>query len=137
MERGRVLRVAIRTPSETVFDENVSSLLVPTETGQVGLRPRCEATVLNVEAGLVLLRQGERERYAGTAGGILRVDGEKATLLTPMVVCGDEMHRVVADLERLLSEPSEEMEVRRSLGHLEQRILSEVRESDEASGRLS
>ncbi len=52
----QTLHVTIRTPSETVVDQDVASLRVPTQTGQVGLRPRGEPSVLAVEAGLIVLR---------------------------------------------------------------------------------
>ncbi len=128
------LHVTIRTPSETVVDQDVASLRVPTQSGQVGLRPRGEPTVLAVEAGLIVLRLNGGTRYAGTAGGLLHTNGESASLLTPLAVVGDDVESVSRQLDALLSAPSEEMEVRRTLGRLETRILQELRQGDEADG---
>ncbi|MEX2187011.1 MAG: hypothetical protein WD875_09470 [Pirellulales bacterium] len=129
-----MLHAIIRTPSATVVDQDVAALRVPTQTGQVGLRPRGEPTVLAVEAGLIVLRLNGGNRYAGTAGGLLHTSGDSASLLTPLAVVGDDMESVSRQLDALLSAPSEEMEARRTLGRLETRILRELRQGEEPSG---
>jgi len=125
------LRVVIRTPKEVTLDLEVSSIRVPTQTGQVGLRPRSESTILAVEAGLIVIRQRDRFRYAGTAGGLLRSDGVLANLLTPLAVTGDDPDAVVAELDRILAIPSEESEIRKALAQIELRIREELRSGDE------
>ncbi len=128
------LQFVIRTPAATVVDLNVSSLRVPTRSGQVGLRPHGEPTVLAVEAGLILLRLERTYRYAGTAGGLLHASRFAASLLTPLAVVGDGLESVSRQLDRLLSESIEEMQVRRLLGRLETRIVREL-QGEEATGR--
>ena len=100
---------------------------MPTQTGQVGLRPRSESTILAIEAGLILMRERDHFQYAGTAGGLLRCDGLLATLLTPLAVTGDDPDAVVAELDRILAIPSEESEIRKALARIELRIREEVR----------
>jgi F0F1-type ATP synthase epsilon subunit len=131
MSRRQALHVVIRTPREVVLEHNVASLRVPTQTGQVGLRPRCEPAVLAIEPGLILLRRNGDFRYAGTAGGLLRCTGEEANLLTPLAVIGDVLEQVQAELEQALSEPSEEMEVRSALTRLETNILQELHRGEQ------
>jgi F0F1-type ATP synthase epsilon subunit len=128
------LKVLIRSPSETVVDQDVWSLRVPTQTGQVGLRPRAEPTVLAVEAGLIVLRTASGTRYAGTAGGLLHTNGKSATLLTPLAVAGEDVETVSRRLDELLSAPSDEMELRRTLGRLETRILRELQQGEGRHG---
>jgi F0F1-type ATP synthase epsilon subunit len=125
------LRFVIRTPKEPVLDLAVTSVRVPTQTGQVGLRPRIEPTILAVEAGLIVIRVGPSFRYAGTAGGLLRCDGATANLLTPLAVTGNEPDAVVAELDRVLAIPSEEAEIRKALAQIEMRIREELRSTDE------
>ena len=122
-----LLRVVIRTPRVTVVEQEVAALRVPTQTGQVGLRPRGEPNVLAIEAGLIVLRLANGMQYAGTAGGLLHTNGESASLLTPLAVVGDDLESVSRELEALLNAPSEEMDVRRTLGQLETRIMQELR----------
>ncbi len=127
------LPFVIRTPREIILESDILSLRVPTHTGQVGLRPRSEPTVMPVEAGLIVMRLPRGIMYAGTAGGLLHIDGVAASLLTPLAVVGDDIESVSRDLEAMLSAPSEEMEVRRSLGRLETRILQELKHDDPTS----
>lgn len=122
----------VRTPSETVFEGDALSLRVPTETGQVGLRARAEATVLAVESGLVVIKTRTGLKYAGTAGGLLHCDGKKASLLTPLAVVKDDIDSVSSELDRMLGTPSQEMEIRQALGRLEQKILHELRHEDDS-----
>jgi len=123
----RSLHFVIRTPREVVLALDVSSVRIPTRTGQVGLRPRIESTILAIEAGLVVIRTGDNFQYAGTAGGLLECDGAQANLLTPVAVIGSEPDAVVAELERILAIPSEEAEIRKSLAQIEMRIREELR----------
>jgi F0F1-type ATP synthase epsilon subunit len=126
MARDAALRLRIRTPHADVLDRAVDSVRVPTETGQVGLRARREAVVLVVEPGLLVVRAGASVSFAATAGGMLRVDGDGAELLTPFAVVGSAADAVVADLERQRAAPDSELAARRRLGELEERIMHEV-----------
>jgi F0F1-type ATP synthase epsilon subunit len=121
------LRLVVRTPERGIFDEAVSSLRLPTDTGQVGLRPRAEATVLVVEPGLVLATAGGELRFLATAGGLLRCDGSSATLLTPVAVVGDSEESVAQALDQVLREAHAELELRAVLQRLETGILLELR----------
>lgn len=127
------LRLALRSPNEAILDEEFDSIRVPTQSGQVGLRSHVEPTVLTVEAGLIVLRGQSGTRYAGTAGGLLRTDGNVVTVLTPLAVVGDDVASVSQQLEQMMRSPSEEMEVRRTLGRLENRILQELQHSESSS----
>ena len=124
-----VLHFVIRTPREIVLESDVVSVRVPTESGQAGLRPRCEANVLAVEPGLVVIRLNERSRFAGTAGGLMHCDGKSASLLTPIAVVGDELDAVLEELDRTLSSSSAEQDVRMMLKRLEKNILEELQRS--------
>jgi F0F1-type ATP synthase epsilon subunit len=121
------LRLVVRTPERGIFDEAVTSLRLPTDTGQVGLRPRAEATVLVVEPGLVLARAGGALRFLATAGGLLRCDGSSATLLTPVAVVGDSEQSVAQALDQVLRTAHAELELRAVLQRLETGILLELR----------
>ena len=127
----RKLHVTIRTPHETVVDQDASAVRIPTHTGQVGLRPRGEPSVLAVEPGLIVLRIDGHRQYVGTAGGLLHANGKSASLLTPLAVTGESLEAVSQRLEQRLSAPNEELEVRRMLGRLEKRIVQEARQSDD------
>jgi len=130
------LHVTVRTPHAVVYEADVASLRVPTESGQVGIRPRTEATLLAVEVGLVLVHTSAGTQFVGTAGGLLSCDGVSATLLTPLAVVGDTEQTILDELEHALQEPSEEMQARTTLGKIEGEILHEMRwEQQDRLGR--
>jgi len=129
------LRLVVRTPQGGVFDQRVTSLRVPSDTGQVGLRPRTEAAALVVEPGLVLAAGSDGLRFVATAGGLLRCDGEEAVLLTPLAVVGESAEAVRAELEEALGTPRSDLELRAVLQSLETGILQELRRATPAAGR--
>ena len=129
------LHLKVRTPQGSVVDQRVRSLRVPSDTGQVGLRPRSEAAALVVEPGLALANTPSGPRYVATAGGLLRCDGEEAVLLTPLAIVGESAEAVGGELERVLGTPSPDLELRRVLQRLETGILQELRrKTSERSG---
>jgi F0F1-type ATP synthase epsilon subunit len=124
----------VRTPQGVVFDDRVASLRVPTDTGQVGLRPRSEAAALGVVPGLALAASRGGLRFLATAGGLLRCDGMEAILLTPLAVVGESAEAVRAELSQALETLSRDLELRAVLQRLETGILQEIRRGASAAG---
>lgn len=124
------LEVVVRTPREVVAELAARSLRVPSDTGQVGLRPRYEPTLLAVEPGLVLAWTTDGVRFLATAGGLLRCDGQRATLLTPLAVVGADAEDVRARLEEALASPRADLELRRAIERLETGILRQLRKGE-------
>lgn len=122
------LRIVVRTPHAIVVDEPVGSARVPSERGQVGLRPRQEPFVLVVEPGLCVLGGDGAPRFVATAGGLLECDRRSAVLYTPFAVVGMRDDEVLAGLDRALATPDSEIAARRRLGELEQHIVQELRQ---------
>lgn len=129
------LKVVVRTPHEVAAELDARSLRVPADTGQVGLRPRCEPTVVAVEPGLVLVRSVEGVAFVATAGGLLRCDGRRAILITPVAVVGSDAQEVRTRLEAALAAPRADLELRRAIGRLETGILRELRQGEGAGAR--
>jgi len=130
----KTLGLVVRTPQGAVVDERVTSLRVPSDTGQVGLRSRSEPAVLVVEPGLVLAATTGGLRFIATAGGLLRCDGEEAVLLTPLAVVGESAAAVGAKLEKVLGTPRADLELRAVLQRLETGMLQELRRATQAAG---
>ena len=129
------LKLVVRTPHEVAAELEARSLRVPSDTGQVGLRPRSEPSVLAVEPGLVLAWTDEGVRFVATAGGLLRCDGRRAILLTPVAVVGRDAQEVRARLREALAAPRADLELRRVIERLETGILRELRRGERTEGR--
>lgn len=127
------LHLVIRTPHAIVLDEHIRAARVPTESGQVGLRPREEPFALVVEPGLCIVRGDDGVRFAATAGGLLEGDRETATLYTPFAVAGNRGEQLLAALDRALATPDSELAARRRLGELEQHIVHELHQRPEVA----
>ena len=123
----RTLRLIVRTPRQTVAELDARSLRVPTDTGQVGVRPRSEPALLAVEPGLVLVRTIESTSFVATAGGLLRWAKGSAVLLTPLAVAGDAAESVRAQLDAEIAAPNADLQLRLAISHLEAGIVSELR----------
>jgi F0F1-type ATP synthase epsilon subunit len=117
----------IRTPREAAFDDTVRGVRMSAETGQFGIRPGAEPMMLEVNAGLIVIRQDGGTRFAATAGGLLESDRQRCVLYTPFAVLGEQDADVLAGLDQALSTQNGELEARRRLGELEQHILREIR----------
>ncbi|HVP30271.1 MAG TPA: hypothetical protein VMW35_14040 [Myxococcota bacterium] len=123
----RALLLVVRTPRETVAELALQSLRVASDTGQVGLRPGCEASVLAVEPGLALAATAEGVRFLATAGGVLRCDGRRALLLSPVAVVGDDPESVIRALGNALATAAADAALRRAIERLETGVLRELR----------
>lgn len=128
------LHLVVRTPHALIAELDVVSLRVPADTGEVGLRPRGEATVLALEPGLVLARTASGVHFLGTAGGLLRSDGRRAILLTPLAVLGNDGPGVLDALAAALATPDPELELRRMMDRLQTGILQELRRPTRRGG---
>jgi F0F1-type ATP synthase epsilon subunit len=128
------LHFCVRTPQGIAFEAGLRSLRVPTDTGQVGLRPRAERTALGVEPGLVLAGAPDGLRFVATAGGLLRCEGSEAVLLTPLAVSGESAPAVRAALEAALRGAQADLELRRVLQRLETGLLHELRRAAPGGG---
>lgn len=122
----RTLRLIVRTPREVVWDQQVASVRIPTETGQVGVHPRTEPFIAPVESGVVLVRTDSGDTLIGVMGGLLSVTRGMTTLLTPMAVIGTDAAALRTSLDAALASPDVELAARRTLARLEGRIVSEL-----------
>jgi F0F1-type ATP synthase epsilon subunit len=119
------LHLVVRTPRRVVLETAARSIRVLTQTGHVGLRPKMESILLTVEPGLALVYYGDRTLFVGTAGGLLKCDGTEAVLMTPLAVSAEDQEHVMNELQRQLSEPKVELEVRSTINNIQTSILTE------------
>jgi F0F1-type ATP synthase epsilon subunit len=123
----RKLHLVVRTPHSIVVEEDVLSLRVPTESGQVGIRPRGEPSVTPIEPGLAIARGEDHLLFLATAGGILRSEASVAVLLTPVAFVGSDPAEVLRASAAASAGPDPERELRQAIERLEAGMLRELR----------
>ena len=131
MPKSSTLRLTVRTPHQVILDEPVRSLRVLTETGQVGLRPAAEPTLLPFEPGLVHAKLASggapAEIYIGTSGGLLSCDGERVTMMTSIAIVGTDRAALEKQFDSIMGHSNAELEARNAFNKLEVHILNEIR----------
>ena len=97
--------LAVLTPSEAVFEGEISSVVLPTTDGSIGFLPGRERTIVEVVPGDLTFRTERGDYTLETDGGVAEMNDEGLTVL-----CGTAYYKEEAETRRLerQSELSEE-----------------------------
>ena len=80
------MQVSLVTPEEDVFEGNVDSIIVPAESGSLGILPGHVPIIAQLTVGIVKLGTEEGPRYFGIQRGYIEFLFNKANILTEKVV---------------------------------------------------
>ena len=80
------MQVSLVTPEESVFEGNVDSIIVPAESGSLGILPGHVPIIAQLTVGIVKLGTEEGPRYFGIQRGYIEFLFNKANILTEKVV---------------------------------------------------
>ena len=80
------MQVSLVTPEEIVFEGNVDSIIVPAESGALGILPGHVPIIAQLTVGIVKLGTEEGPRYFGIQRGYIEFLFNKANILTEKVV---------------------------------------------------
>ena len=90
MSKSTSMHLVINTCYENVFDAEVSSVLLTTPEGEVGLRARHENVVYAIKAGEIVVETKAGTVQFTTDGGILYLNENRAVLLTAFAALSNE-----------------------------------------------
>ena len=78
-----LFNVKVLTPSRTVYDKDISSLIVPAEEGYLGVLAHHAPIIASLKPGTIILRDsiGKTMELNSTGNGFLEVSDNKATLI--------------------------------------------------------
>lgn len=85
----------IATPEKVVYKDDVDSVTVPTEMGEITILPNHIPLISILKAGEIIIRQKEEETTVSVAGGFLEVLSTKVVVLADRAERSEEI-----DLER-------------------------------------
>ena len=80
------MQVSLVTPEKNVFEGNVDSIIVPAESGALGILPGHVPIIAQLTVGIVKLGTKEGPRYFGIQRGYIEFLFNKANILTEKVV---------------------------------------------------
>jgi ATP synthase F1 epsilon subunit len=80
------MQVSLVTPEENVFEGLVDSIIVPAESGSLGILPGHVPIIAQLTVGIVKLGTEEGPRYFGIQRGYIEFLFNRANILTEKVV---------------------------------------------------
>ena len=80
------IRISLVTPEEQIFEGRVDSLIVPAESGSLGILPGHVPIIAQLSVGIVKLGTEEGPRYFGIQRGYIEFLFNKANILSERVV---------------------------------------------------
>lgn len=92
---AKTIRLQIITPTRTILDEDVESLILTTTEGDMGIFYDHEPVVALLGYKQLAYKQEGKKKYATTMGGFVEVTKDRVTILTDASELQDEI-----DLER-------------------------------------
>jgi len=75
----------ILTPGDMVLDDEIVSMIAPGEAGYLGILANHAPIITTLKRGTLRVRFGDTEKWYHIDGGILRVAGNSAVLLSESV----------------------------------------------------
>lgn len=110
----------VLTPEKQVYSaDTIDFLKAPGAAGEVGILSNHSPSLIKLQSGEILIREGETETWRFVSGGLLEVTEIGATLLTPYLEDATQIdiERAKASMARAvkrLDNPSESIDVARA-----------------------
>lgn len=76
----------ILTPEKVVYSDNVLEVLVPTESGQLGILPKHVGLFAKIVPGELIIKKAGSEQIIAITGGFLEVLKEKISILADYAI---------------------------------------------------
>lgn len=85
------LHVEIITPEKVVYKDDVSEIVVPTETGQITILPNHVNLLTKILPGEMLIKKGTQEHYLAITGGFLEISDNQVNILADYAVRAEDI----------------------------------------------
>lgn len=74
-------KLTIVTPERTVFSDDITHVIIPTQEGEITVLPRHVPLISVLKAGEILIRKGKEEIPLAVSGGMVQVREDAITIL--------------------------------------------------------
>ncbi|HXF29215.1 MAG TPA: ATP synthase F1 subunit epsilon [Chlamydiales bacterium] len=75
------LKLEIITPEKVVLSEEVDSITIPTQSGEITVLPEHENLVSNIGSGELIYKKNGKDTVLAITGGVLEINEELVTIL--------------------------------------------------------
>lgn len=122
------LKLEIITPERTLLSDTVDMVVIPTESGEVGILPHHIPLFSKIKPGEIKIKKDGNEKFVTIFGGFLEVTDGKVNILADFAVYSDEIEeqKVVAAkkaAEEQLKEKKSEIDFAMAENELKRTIL--------------
>lgn len=83
--------VDIVTPEKKLFSEEVESVTIPTNGGQITVLPHHENLVASLASGELVVRTKKQTQYFGLTGGFLEITNNTVSILADYAVKSEDI----------------------------------------------
>ncbi len=85
------MKLKIITHERIVFEGEVDEIVIQAQTGQMGILKDHIPMTTVLEIGVTKVRQGDKERFFATMGGVFQFKDDVATILTDVCEAGSDI----------------------------------------------
>lgn len=85
------MQLEIITPEKTVLREEVTEVLAPTKTGQIGILPHHANIITQLSEGELIMRNKNQEKIFAVTGGFLQVHKNTITVVADYAAHAEEI----------------------------------------------
>jgi len=94
------LKLQIVTPDAVTYSEDVESVTLPGEEGEMGIFPMHVPLMTRIVAGEVWVRKGGRSEFFAVGEGFAEITGDHVALLTDMAINANSIDEAKAEEAR-------------------------------------
>ena len=94
-----VLSVKVITPDQTVWDDQVEEIILPSTTGQLGILSGHAPLLTALEVGVLRVRPGKEWKTIALMGGFAEVEDDEIKILVNGAELGDDIDQDAARSE--------------------------------------
>lgn len=111
------MHLEIITPEKVILKEEIDELMVPTETGQIGILPKHINLITTLSSGELIIKNAGKEKVFAITGGFLQVHNDTVSILADYAAHADDIDvdqaiEAQRKAEEILKKSSEEVSER-------------------------
>ena len=91
------LEICIMAPDRIVLDTKVEEIILPTNTGQIGVLPNHSTLLTGLEIGIMLVREGNQWVAVGLMGGFALINENKVNILVNYALSAADVKKSEAE----------------------------------------